>query len=123
MSKILIIEDDNLLMKLYSTCLQSAGFGVEEVINGKDGLEKIMSGGYGLILLDVMLPGMDGLTILKEVKKGNNPVLPNGPIVVMTNLTGGPIEKEAKELGVAECVDKSKLTPEILTEKVKNYFH
>ena len=90
--KILIIEDDPLLVKLYKECLQSIKVDIEIATDGKSGLDKINSENYGLVILDVMLPVMDGLTVLKEMKNGSKS---NPPVLVMTNLTGGAIEKEA----------------------------
>lgn len=119
-SKILILEDDPLLTKLYTSTLSGAGFEIDAVTSGKEGLEKLVFGGYALVLLDIMLPEMDGLSVLQELKS-RPPKTPNGPIIAITNLTGGAIEQEALALGAKECISKVKLAGDVLVQKVKEW--
>ncbi|QAR33668.1 response regulator transcription factor [Geovibrio thiophilus] len=71
-ANILIIDDDTELCELLETYLGEEGFGVESVHEGKSGLAKAQDGGFSLIILDVMLPGMDGFAILRELRKTND---------------------------------------------------
>jgi DNA-binding response OmpR family regulator len=116
--KILVVEDDQNTRNLYQTVLTDAGFKVEAAADGGDGLLKCQAGGYDLILLDVMLPKMDGIALLGELKK-NPPKIPNKNIYLLTNLSHDPILKEGVELGAKDVILKTDINPEELTKKVK----
>lgn len=76
MKKILIVEDDKSIAELQQDYLVMSGYEVECAFDGKTGYQKITEGGFDLILLDLMLPGMDGFAILKEIaEKKEVPVL------------------------------------------------
>jgi two-component system response regulator CpxR len=77
MELILVIDDDRDLCELLEEYLTHEGFGVETAYNGKKGIEKAMTGAYGVVVLDVMLPGKhDGFDVLKEIRAHTNtPVL------------------------------------------------
>lgn len=116
--KILIIEDDISIQSLYEQILKMSGFDVTTSSDGEDGLHKAQQGGYDLILLDIMLPKIDGLGILAALKK-TPATIPNGPIVLLTNLTRDPIMEQAKGLGAQNCLTKVELNPEQLVQKVQ----
>jgi CheY-like chemotaxis protein len=118
MKKILLVEDDQNARDLYKEILTSAGYSVETANDGEEGLTKILNGGYSLIFLDVMLPKMDGLSVLAAVKKGEQKS-PNGKIVILSNLTHDPVIKEAMELGASDHISKPSLSPEEFVAKVK----
>lgn len=76
MSKILIIEDEESIAELEKDYLELSGFEVDIENNGEDGLKKALAGDYDLFLLDLMLPGVDGFDICKEIRTAKNtPVL------------------------------------------------
>jgi len=76
MSKILIVEDEKAISALVSFNLKKEGFETAEAYDGINGLDMALSGGFDLILLDVMLPGLDGFEILRKVRqKSNVPVI------------------------------------------------
>ena len=79
MQKILIIEDDLLVAELERDYLETAGFETEICTNGTEGLHLAQKNLYALLLLDVMLPGTDGWTICREIRKTNNM-----PIIMVT---------------------------------------
>lgn len=116
--RILVVEDDQNNRNLYQSVLTNAGFKVEVAVDGNEGLTKCQAGGYDLVLLDVMLPKMDGVGILTELKK-NPPKIPNKNIYLLTNLTHDPILKEALDLGANDVILKTDVNPEELTKKVK----
>lgn len=118
-NKILIIEDEQETRQLYETILSDAGFTCDTAENGEKGLSKIKAGGYDLILLDLMMPTIDGIKILTEMKN-SPPKIPNGPIVVATNISHVPAINEALRLGAKTCFVKSDLNPKQLVEKVKS---
>lgn len=69
MAKILIIEDDRAISDIERDYLELSGFEADVAYDGVDGLNKALSGGFDLILLDLMLPGLDGFTICKKLRK------------------------------------------------------
>lgn len=118
MSKILLVDDDQFIREMYEEVLKNAGYEVETAIDGKMGYEKILAGGYDLILLDVMLPYMDGLGILTELQE-HKPKKANGPILLLTNLTSDPAIKEATKKGVVACLNKAEMNPGEFITKIK----
>ena len=74
--RILVIDDDSELCSLVAEYLQPEGFGVEFVYDGERGLERALAGDYLLVILDVMLPGMNGLEVLRRIRNTSRiPVL------------------------------------------------
>ncbi len=74
MAKILVIEDESSIQKLLSYDLTQAGYQVDTALDGTTGLKKAEKNDYDLIILDLMLPGMDGIEICKKLRKSNNDV-------------------------------------------------
>lgn len=110
MAKVLIIEDDQYIREMYALILKNAGHTVTEAPDGAVGLVEATNGGYDAILLDLMMPQMDGLTFLKSLKK-KPPKQPNGPIIVMSNLAYSDAKDEAIELGAADFFVKADMEP------------
>ena len=76
MEKVLIVEDDELIAELERDYLEAAGFGVELVFEGNEGLRRALTGGWDAMILDVMLPGKSGFEVCREVRKNLNlPIL------------------------------------------------
>jgi CheY-like chemotaxis protein len=117
-ARILVVEDDLNTRNLYQTILTNAGFVVEMAVDGADGLVKCQAGGYDLVLLDVMMPKMDGIGLLNGLKK-SPAKLPNKNIYLLTNLAHDPILKEAITLGATDVILKTDVNPQQLVEKVK----
>ncbi|KKR88080.1 MAG: Two-component chemotaxis response transcriptional regulator cheY [Candidatus Curtissbacteria bacterium GW2011_GWA1_41_11] len=118
--RILLVEDDQYTRELYEEVIKGEGYMLDSATNGEEGLEKIKNGGYNLILLDVMMPKMSGLEVLRAVKN-DPPKVQNGPIVILTNLTNDPILNQAYGLNARDFVVKSDITPGDLLEKIKGY--
>ena len=116
--RILVVEDDQFLRDLYDDLLREEGYDVELAPDGQEGLDKILKGGYNLILLDIMLPKMDGLEILRQVKE-KKPEQPNGPTVLLTNLGQDSIIKEGFNLGASGYLIKSAMNPDQVLSEVK----
>ena len=76
MKKILIVEDDRGIAELERDYLEAGDFAVDIAMDGREGLEKALAGDYALLLLDVMLPGLDGFQICREVRASKDiPIL------------------------------------------------
>ncbi len=116
--KILLVDDDQYIREIYEELLKNSGYEVETAMDGKAGYEMILNGGYDLILLDVMLPYMDGIGILDELTE-NKPKIKNGPIMLLTNLAYDPAVKEALQKGAVACLNKADMNPDEFLAKVK----
>ncbi len=115
--KILVIEDDVFLAEVLVNKLVAAGFETDLSVNGKDGLAKIKSLKPALILLDIILPEMNGYQILEEKQK--DPSIRDIPVIVVSN-SGQPVEiKRALALGVKNYLIKADINPDEAVEKVK----
>lgn len=119
-SKILVVEDDQALLDLYTELLTDEGYDVDQAQDGEIGLAKAKEGGYNLILLDIMLPKKDGLEILDELKTSGTKKK-NGPIVILTNLNQEKILKQTISAGAACCLMKSMLTPKQVLHTVETF--
>lgn len=117
--KLLIIDDDQYIRELYEEIFTDAGCQVETAIDGKTGLESITSHVYDLILLDVMMPTMDGIEVLRKLHEKK--ITPFPRILLLTNLAHDPVIKEAKEKGVIDCIIKADLNPDELVKKVMGH--
>lgn len=115
---ILLIEDEEALRKLYREILLNEGFDVDEASDGEKGLKLLKEGGYDLILLDLILPKIDGLEILRRLQV-EKPRVPNGPILVLTNVDIETVVSEGLNLGIRGYLVKSDVTPDQIIKEVK----
>ncbi len=118
-AKILVVEDDQLLRDLYVENLKNEGYIVDVATDGEEGLLKIKGGGWDLVLLDIILPKLDGIEVMRQLKKLNP--LPKKPIILfLTNLDKDSDIKEALTLGDGYLI-KSQLTPDDLLKEIRSY--
>lgn len=117
MAKILIIEDDPFLLKLYKEILGDTGFEVEESIDGETGLRKVKDSKPDLILLDIMLPKMNGLDVLEKLKEGQS--TREIPVIVITNLASEEDKKRAMDLGAIRYMIKTEYEPDQVVALVR----
>lgn len=118
MARILIVEDDQFTRELYHSLLTEAGHEVSVAADGENGFTEIIKGGYDVILLDIMLPGKDGISILKELKKVK-PQKPNKKIVMLTVLDQDEFVQSAFRLGADGYLMKSAMTPDEVVKQVE----
>lgn len=119
MAKILIVEDDQFLRELYSDVLRAEGYIVDSVVDGEEGFKKIKQGGYDLVLLDIIMPKLDGLEVMRRIKS-DPPINPNKCVIFLTNLDKDEEIKTALTLGNGYLI-KSQITPGRLVQEVKVY--
>ncbi|MBD3208652.1 MAG: response regulator [Candidatus Nealsonbacteria bacterium] len=117
MKKILLVEDDPFLVDIYSTKLENAGFSVEVAPDGRTGLQKIREGEFDLVVLDIVLPQMDGWEVLREVKK--DPQLQNVRIFVFSNLGQKEEVEKGLEMGAVKYFIKAHFTPQDIVDEIK----
>lgn len=116
--RILIIDDDAYIRDLYEEVLKGEGYDVTTAQDGQEGLEHLARGGFDAVLLDVMMPKLDGMGVLTKIKE-SPPAAPNGPILLMTNLDHDPVLTQALTLGAVACFLKADMLPPVLVEQIK----
>jgi|SRR5581483_2332099 len=117
--KILIVEDDDFLAEIYSKELLKAGYLAEVVNSGPTALTSLKENDYDLVLLDIMMPGMDGLTVLERIRKDEKTV--KTPVVVLSNLSEDSTVKRALQLGANGYLLKAQYLPHQAVAEVKKF--
>jgi len=117
MTKILIVEDDPLMSRMYQKIFKFEGYEVDFAGNGEEGLDKIRTGKPTLILLDIMMPKMNGLEVLDKVKQ--DPETKEIPVVMLTNLAGTQDAEAALTKGAVKYIIKSEYEPKQVVNMVK----
>jgi len=116
MKKIIIAEDDKFLGQAYRLKLTNSGFSVLVVNDGQQLLDQIEEFAPDLIILDLVMPVLDGFSALEKIK--SNPLLKNLPVIIASNLGQKEDIDRTKALGVADFVVKSDLSLTELVDKI-----
>lgn len=117
--KILIVDDDLYVRDLYQEICTNAGLEAQTAVDGEDGLQKIKAAQFDLILLDIMMPRVDGLSFLVRMGE-ENPAAKRTPVVILTNLAHESVIKQALDKGAVTCLLKSDLTPDKLIQTINS---
>lgn len=117
MAKILLVDDDPFILDMYVLKLKDSGFTVETAASGKEGLSKIKSFEPDLLLLDIVMPSMDGFDVLQELKK--NPPVPLPKIVLLSNLGQKEDVERGLSLGADDYLVKANFTPAEVVQKIR----
>ncbi|MFA5022371.1 MAG: response regulator [Patescibacteria group bacterium] len=116
--KILIIEDDKFLAKMLARMLESYKYQTILAASGSEGLAKAETGEANLILLDIMLPDLDGFDVLQKIK--NNAKSKDTPVIIMSNLGQPEDVAQGKKLGAKDYLVKSDLSLDEVAKKVSD---
>ncbi len=116
-SKILLIEDDKMLADMYITKFSKEGLEVVRAEDGAKGLEIAKKVKPDMILLDIIMPKLDGFAVLRELKK--DPGMGDTHILLLTNLGQSEDVDKGRELGADDYFIKANHTPAEIVEKVK----
>lgn len=117
-TKIAIIEDDGVIRQMYRMKFESEGFEVETAENGRDGVALVQHMKPDIILLDMHMPEMDGVTALSKIRKekwGKDI-----PVIVLTNLGEEESPKNLRALGIKGYIVKADFTPRQVVARVKD---
>jgi len=117
MIRILIVEDDPLMSRLYEKTFRANDFEVVLAHDGEDGLKKAQTMSPAIILLDVMMPKMNGMQVLETIKA--DPAIKMIPIIMLTNLGGQKDAEDAIAMGAVKYMLKSDNDPSKVVEAVK----
>lgn len=107
-----------MLVNMYSEKFQREGYTVETALNGSDGLKQVGPFQPDIILLDIVMPKMDGFAVLKKLKKKID--TKDIPVILLTNLGQEEDVKKGKELGAVDYYIKANHTPAQIVTKVKD---
>jgi len=102
LAKILVIDDEQGIRDLLETLLRRKGYDVVLAANGQKGLEVFRRERPDVVVLDLNMPGMDGLTVLQEIRNLN----PSQPVIILTGVGTAEEEQQVRALGVTEYVEK-----------------
>jgi two-component system, OmpR family, copper resistance phosphate regulon response regulator CusR len=110
MLRILVIEDESRILSFLSRALEAEGFEVDGADNGSDGLERALRGAYDLVILDLLLPRLDGLSVLRELHRR----LPELPVVIVSARSDLPTKLRGFQLGANDYLPKPFSVDELL---------
>ena len=119
--KILVVEDEEYIRDLYVQILQKEGYLVDSASDGEEAFMKMSKKEYDLILLDIILPKIDGLQVLEKLKKESKKI--TAPVVLLTNLSQEVVVAKAMNYGVRGYMVKSDLTPSDILTEVRGYLN
>jgi CheY-like chemotaxis protein len=117
MATVMLVEDDPLIVRLYKKTLELEGFKVETADNGLSALEQIPLSRPDVILLDIMMPTMNGIEFLKRVE--HEAGAGQTPVIVLTNLADEDVKTEAATAGARLVLVKSQTEPDDVVNAVK----
>jgi DNA-binding response OmpR family regulator len=115
--KILIVEDDPFISDIYSVELENKGYEVVLAVDGEEAMQKINSGAFSLVLLDILMPKKDGFSVLNEIKA--NPNLKT-PVIVLSNLGRKEDISKALDMGASDYIIKTQYTPQEVVDKIES---
>jgi len=115
--KILIVEDDSFLRGLMSQKLTSNGFEILQATDGEEAIKKASTQELDLILLDLVLPNIDGFEVLSQLKE--NSATSKIPVIILSNLGQKEDIDKGFKLGAADYLIKAHFTPNEIIEKIK----
>ena len=116
--KILLVEDDSELLELLRLSFRSAGFSVGTATNGIEALKKVQSLNPDLIVLDLVLPELDGFAVCETLRKNSRTV--STPIIALTGLTSELARAAIMESGANDCVTKP-ISPQELVTRIRQW--
>ena len=119
--KIVLVEDDALLGKLITKKLISAGYEISIAVDGESGLSSIREKSPDLVLLDLVLPNMDGFEILKRLK--SNPATNKIPVIIISNLNQKEDMNRCFQLGASEYIVKAFFTSGEILEMIEKFIN
>jgi CheY-like chemotaxis protein len=118
-ARVLLIEDDIAIALMYQLQLASDGYDVELATDGVSGLRQVQEAPPDLVLLDIRLPRMQGLDVLRAIAQ--DPRLGGIPVLILSNYGEPEMVREGIQLGARDYLIKSQLTPIQLSLRLRGY--
>lgn len=117
-AKLLLVEDDITLVKMYEMKFHNDGYEVSVAYDGLEGLEKATKEKPDLVILDIMLPKLDGIAVFKKMR--SNSATFKTPVLLLTNFDQEDAVFECFKLGAVDYLLKSEVTPKDVVQRVEN---
>ncbi|MFC1662799.1 response regulator transcription factor [Patescibacteria group bacterium] len=117
-TKVLIVEDEKMLGEMYKTKFEMEGFAVDQALDGQEGIDTARKSKPDIILLDIIMPKLDGFIVLQELKKDDK--TKDIPVILLTNLGQEDDVKRGKKLGASDYFVKANHSPADVVVKVKS---
>jgi DNA-binding response OmpR family regulator len=118
---ILLVEDDAIISSMYKAKFEDDGFKILIAQDGVSGLELAKKEKPDIIVLDVILPGLDGFSVLEEIKK--DLTTKNIPVIMLTNLGTNEDKTKGRNMGALDYLVKASLTPAEISDKIKEFLN
>lgn len=118
---VLIIEDDRFIGEMYVRSLRKAGYDVDWMVDGNDGLIAARNKPYDAILLDVMLPERRGTEILEALRGGKEDLIPSSRVIVLTNFEQDEESRAAMQQHADAYLIKAEITPRKLISILQQF--
>ena len=115
--KILLVEDDLLIVEIYTTRLKEAGFEIESEVDGESAIRKLKEKDFDLVLLDIVLPNLTGFEFLERIR--NKEKIKNVKVLILSNLGQKTDVDKAERLGAIKYLIKAHYTPSEVVEEIK----
>lgn len=115
--KILIIEDDKFLRELIAQKLVKEGYDIAEAVDGEKGVKAAKEEKPDLVLLDLVLPGIDGFEVLARIKGDSE--IAQIPVIILSNLGQKDDIEKGLKMGAADYLIKAHFTPAEIIEKIR----
>jgi len=119
--KILCIEDEHFISELYTRALVKAGYDVTVVVDGQEGLQQALTNAYDIILLDIMVPNLTGIEILKRLRDPRIVPPLRAKIIIATNLEQDEKNRAEVEAQADGYIVKAEVTPRQLVEFLQQF--
>ena len=116
---VILIEDEEMLSNMYETKFVKEGYQIKKALDGETGLKLSQEEKPDLILLDIIMPKLDGFSVLRKLKE--DPKTKDIPVVLLTNLGQDEDVKKGTKLGAVGYLVKANLTPTQVVDKVREY--
>lgn len=116
--KVLLVDDDRFLLDMYSLKFKKSDIDIETSSSSSDALEKVKAGVYDVVLLDIIMPGMDGIELLKKIREQK--LAPTAKIIMLTNQADDT--EKAKALGVSGYIIKATTIPSEVVDQVVSIY-
>ena len=117
--KIHIIEDEKPAAKAMAIKLKKAGYEVKAILNGDEGLKELEKGGYDLVILDILMPIIDGWSVLEKIKEKGIKV----KVIIVSNLSQPEDKKRAMTLGASDYMVKTDSTLANIVDRVQSFLY
>ncbi|MDO9399130.1 MAG: response regulator [bacterium] len=118
--KVLLVEDDSFLREICYKKLKKEGFDVFSAVDGEEALKMVIKVEPNIVLLDIILPSIDGFEVLKQIRSNKNASIKNVPVIMLTNLGQEEDIKKAQDLKASGYLIKAHFTTEEIVKKIKS---